>query len=246
MMHCWALIFFAANWDFVAFACALCGGIAGSIVGWLVRGRHEDAENARALSGIQADQTTIYGGGVVNIPPVLRADTPGRHEIEKAPVFHTQSGTVIESPRIWDKRIAESTHGAKTTVPYEELEGMFLDQFLIRFFHSLMPQKGELWGWTPTVGFIGPPWETFVRREAWAKEMPLLFEQLTGYALNEIQLNNAIAEYARRLQKTPRCAFCNDGPIMPKCPVCGRGNDPNPPRADTPGPHETARSSQQA
>ena len=47
-----------------------------------------------------------------------------------------------------------------------------------------------------------PPWKAFVDTavSGWAKEMPLLFEQMTGYSLNDIQLNNAIAEWARRLQ----------------------------------------------
>ena len=107
-------------------------------------------------------------------------------------------------------------------MPYEELEGMFLDQFLIRFFHSLMPQvqmplAGERDGRKLS------PWECFMALRPWAKEMPLLFEQMTGYTLNEVQLNNAIAEYARRLSKSVAASGAyvrtaseqSDGPATP-------------------------------
>ena len=73
---------------------------------------------------------------------------------------------------------------------------MFLDQFLLRFFHSLMPETWVLRFDAPGVSLA--PWPMFVNLHPWAEEMPLLFEQMTGYTLNEIQLNNAIAEWARR------------------------------------------------
>jgi hypothetical protein len=160
-------------------------GVLWFYLGWMLRGRAErrKQEDSRAQEK--------------EIAPV----TP-------QPVFQMQSGQPVESPRIWDKRIVETTHGAKTQVPYEELEGMFLDQFLIRFFHSLMPQSPR---WFDSVAKGRSPWDHFAEMNEWAKEMPLLFEQMTGYTLNEIQLNNAIAEYARRLSKSPRPATRGPG-----------------------------------
>jgi hypothetical protein len=147
-----------------------------------------------------------------------RAETSVQREIENASVFQTSTGETIESPRPWDKNLQK--FGGPQSIPYEELEGMFLDQFLIRFFHSLMPQPGGFF-WTDIHNDkTRQPWEIFTGACAWAKEMPLLFEQMTGYALNEIQLNNAIAEYACRLSKSPR--------------------------ADTPGPHETMETPHQS
>ena len=83
-------------------------------------------------------------------------------------------------------------------IGYDELSPMFLDQFLLRYDHALMPDHQEF-----VLGLCHypSPWEGFTAYCPWAKERPLLFEQLTGYKLNELQLNNAIAEYVRRLQK---------------------------------------------
>jgi hypothetical protein len=82
-------------------------------------------------------------------------------------------------------------------IAYDELGPMFLDQFLLRYFPDLM--KPEPYTLAAEVGIS--PWDAFSESNSWAKDMPLLFEQLTGYKLNEMQLNNAIAEYVRRLQK---------------------------------------------
>lgn len=97
-------------------------------------------------------------------------------------------------------------------VPYDELGPMFLDQFLLRYFSDLMPSliprnDGVMLWWLreDSYEFDGrDPWASFLAACSWAKEMPLLFEQLTGYKLNELQLNNAIAEYVRRLQKSSK------------------------------------------
>ena len=84
-------------------------------------------------------------------------------------------------------------------IAYDELGPMFLDQFLLRYFPTLMPES--ITDACYRDGRSLNPWELFVDQETWAKDMPVLFEQLTGYKLNELQLNNAIAEYVRRLQK---------------------------------------------
>jgi hypothetical protein len=83
-------------------------------------------------------------------------------------------------------------------IPYEELGPMFLDQFLLRYFAPWMCRSGL------SAADTLSPWDTFAYANPWAKEMPLLFEQLTGYKLNDMQLNNAIAEYVRRSQKSAR------------------------------------------
>lgn len=126
-----------------------------------------------------------------------RAATPMQRETETA-LFQASNGAPVPSPRTWDKRL--EPFGGPKTIAYEDLEGMFLDQFLLRFFHSLMPETWVLRFDAPGVSLA--PWPTFVKMHPWATEMPLLFEQMTGYTLNEIQLNNAIAEWARRLSKT--------------------------------------------
>jgi hypothetical protein len=187
----------------VSLGTAFCFGLAllfiGVFVGWIVRGFREDHENAKAVERIRADLTTVYGGvNYPQLPVPERADTPVQRETTAPHVFETSSGQVLPSPRTWDKRLTK--FGGPVEIPYEELEGMFLDQFLLRFFHSLMP---ETWGNFVTPVGSKAPWPAFVWVCPWATEMPLLFEQATGYKLNELQLNNAIAEWARRLQKTP-------------------------------------------
>jgi len=130
--------------------------------------------------------------------------------------------TIIE-PREWRQQqnaivfrdkdnIPYPTRKAWGDLPYDELEPMFLDQFLLRYFPELMPpmiprNDGAMLWWRPedSITFnTREPWASFIEACPWAKDMPLLFEQLTGYKLNEMQLNNAIAEYVRRLQKAQK------------------------------------------
>ena len=161
-----------------------------------------------------------------------RAATPGPRETETTALFKTSAGQAIESPRTWDKRLEK--FGGPTTIPYEELEGMFLDQFLLRYFYSLMPQ--EVFAYMTVGGWDNcAPWEGFVKRNPWAKEMPLLFEQMTGYTLNEIQLNNAIAEWARRLERLAHAGKPSLLNVL-VAQSCDKSQ-----RAATPGPRETER-----
>lgn len=189
--------------------------------GWSARGVFEASEDRKALARIGDDLKSIpnlctrdpgHDGPCNGFPAATcpsayapigvhgRANdgTPAGIVLQPpAPaVFKTQSGETLESPRTWDKRLEQ--FGGPKSIPYEELEGMFLDQFLLRFFHELMPQT---WNVRIPEGSKSP-WPAFVWLCPWAKEMPLLFEQMTGYSLNDIQLNNAIAEWARRLSKT--------------------------------------------
>ncbi len=188
MMHHWMTVVFAANWGFAALMLAVgCG------VGWWLRSR---AERAKVPWPLKID-------ALPSLSEHQRADTPGPGKTQIAsqqPVFQTQSGQVIESPRTWDQRLAR--FGGPEQIPYEELEGMFLDQFLLRFFYSLMPEPSMPLSAINGEGRSLPPWECFIALHPWAKEMPVLFEQMTGYKLNELQLNNAIAEWARRLSKS--------------------------------------------
>ena len=190
MIHPWGLLVLAATWSFAAWA--VLGGIVGLALGWLVRGGWEAGEDRKALARIGDDQRAIVGWTAAQ-----SAATPGPRETETA-LFQASNGAPVPSPRTWDKRL--EPFGGPKTIAYEDLEGMFLDQFLLRFFHSLMPETWVLRFDAPGVSLA--PWPMFVNLHPWAEEMPLLFEQMTGYTLNEIQLNNAIAEWARRLSKT--------------------------------------------
>ena len=153
---------------------------------------------------IPEDWGKVVPPGTVPYPfrerELQRAGTSVQRETETA-VFHRKDGTPVPVRHVWDDEAAK--HG--TTIAYEELEPMFLDQFLLRYFAGLMPRK--LWQLEEVSADhriipASAPWDQFVILNAWAKEMPLLFQQLTGYKLNEHQLNNAIAEYARRLRKS--------------------------------------------
>lgn len=168
--------------------------VCGVWLGWITFRARERALNIAALQRISADQQAV-----IDFTESQRAETPVQRETQNTGI-KTFTGQPVESPRYWDQRLEKITGGAKTQIPYDDLEGMFLDQFLLRYFYSLMPQ-GFIWGEATQ-----NPWDDFVLLCPWAIEMPLLFEQLTGYALNAIQLNNAIAEWSRRLSKTPRAA----------------------------------------
>jgi hypothetical protein len=181
-------------WQFLLMSIiAVCGGVW---LGWIVFQARERSLDREAMQRIGADQRVVID--FANSP---RAETPVQRETQKA-ALQTKAGQSIGSPRTWDKRL--ETFGGPTTIPYEELEGMFLDQFLLRYFYSLMPETITFAGTPISRLSASRPWDSFLLECPWAKEMPLLFEQMTGYALNEIQLNNAIAEWARRLSKTPR------------------------------------------
>jgi hypothetical protein len=98
------------------------------------------------------------------------------------------------------KGIPLPTRKAWGDIPYEELGPMFLDQFLLRYFAPWMCRSGL------SAADALSPWDAFAYANPWVKEMPLLFEQLTGYKLNDMQLNNAVVEYARRVLNAQRAA----------------------------------------
>lgn len=104
------------------------------------------------------------------------------------PAFRTKQGAPLPTRAAWGE------------LPYEELAPMFLDQFLLRYFAGLMPTYVNVETWKTS------PWDNFIECCEWAKEMPLLFEQLTGYKLNDRQLNEAIGEYVSRLEKSQPAA----------------------------------------
>lgn len=106
------------------------------------------------------------------------------------PAFRTKQGAPLPIRAAWGD------------LPYEELAPMFLDQFLLRYFPLLMPSEVVVFSQLGS----GAPWKLFTDYCPWAKEMPLLFEQLTGYKLNDRQLNEAIGEYISRLEKLQRAA----------------------------------------
>lgn len=193
-------VVFAANWGFAALMLAVGYGL-----GWCMSVRLLFETPAKIPK--TEDLASFSELGQFKMPMTLHRDQPADTPIAPVtpqPVFKTQSGQAVESPRTWDQRLAR--FGGPEQIPYEELEGMFLDQFLLRYFYSLMPTQPmlTLYGWEGQS--ISGPWDAFVRRNEWSKEMPLLFEQMTGYKLNDLQLNNVIAEWARRLSKSSEVA----------------------------------------
>jgi hypothetical protein len=167
--------------------------LLGVALGWLMR----DAKIPRARPGIPSVCTRDAGhdgpcNGFPSPNPAIarRAENPVQRETENVAI-RRMDGTRLPTRKVWDER-------AGGAIPYEELGPMFLDQFLLRYFAP--------WMAAANCGGISSiaPWDDFAFDNQWAKDMPLLFEQLTGYKLNEMQLNNAIAEYVRRLSKSQR------------------------------------------
>jgi len=246
---------------------ALGAACVGLIAGWLVRGVWEITKDAntqaererrivldaaRVAEALATSHSPEYGAQQLS----PSAATPGPRETHGS-IFETKSGHPVESPLYWDKR--RLAHNLPAKIAYEELEGMFLDQFLLRYFPELMETTGDLFVRSPLPK--SNPWDLFCQASPWkwTKYMPLLFEQMTGYSLNEIQLNNAIAEWARRVSKSPifvapgifrsvpsTCPTCHGNPMLPNCPKCGETYIDHPhfkssQRADTLGQHETQK-----
>ena len=170
--------------------------VVGLGLGWMMRGRPMPGMPADPVglctrekghegpcNGFPAEGCLEFADASISRVP-QRAENPVQRKTETA-VFHSD-GYPLPVRKAWGD------------VAYDELSPMFLDQFLLRYDHALMPDHQEF-----VLGLCHypSPWEGFTAYCPWAKERPLLFEQLTGYKLNELQLNNAIAEYVRRLQK---------------------------------------------
>jgi hypothetical protein len=103
------------------------------------------------------------------------------------PAWPTAIASMPASPPRFVAKNLERFGGA-AEIHSDDLELMFLDQLLIRFFHTLL--KPEPYHLAVQVGVT--PWNAFVESNPWAKEMPLLFELGWGYKLNEFQLNRGI------------------------------------------------------
>ena len=187
--------------------------LAGIATGWLL---HDS--RVRAATGMPADPVGLctrangHEGPCNGFPaegclefadaPISRvpqrAENPVQRKTEIA-LFHRKDGTPVDAPHAW----VEMARKHRGEIAYDELSPMFLDQFLLRYFPELMNPDIVALMCVDSSGAVTRPWDAFVSIATWAKDMPLLFEQLTGYKLNELQLNNAIAEYYRRLQKKP-------------------------------------------
>ena len=114
-------------------------------------------------------------------------------EAQQTGVFHATTGA-IGPQNVWGKEHAKIMgQSSPLEIPHEEQAPMFLDQFLLRYFYDLVQP----------IDFTAPgrPWELFVQKNPWAKEMPVLFHQLTSIQLTDMQLNGAIADYMSRLSK---------------------------------------------
>jgi hypothetical protein len=195
------ILLFAANWGFAASgwfyvtAALVVGFGVGFASGWenhVVWSKNKSRAGSIVQAWIDKGPWKHYDTYKTG-PPAPAGSLP------PPPVFQSSVGP-LDPNHPWQKNLDK--FNGPPSIPYEELEGMFLDQFLLRYFYSLMPAQPVM----QTYGWDGPtstgPWDAFERRNEWAKEMPLLFEQLTGYKLNDIQLNNAIAEWVRRVCKT--------------------------------------------
>lgn len=206
MIHLMSVLVLAANWGFAAWIVIafIVGAIAGSVITWpwWYKAEKQTDELERTRVSLAACLSIAEGWGMDNMPaksewawsPALQAVYDLRRSFdftnpERAETSVQRRAAGLPQNLPWQKKFGGE-------IPYEELEGMFLDQFLLRWFSKLMPDDRL------SADFLNstlPPWDRFVSFSPWAKEIPLMFEQFTGYKLNDIQLNNAIAEYARRL-----------------------------------------------
>lgn len=141
-------------------------------------------------------------------------------------VFKDAAGSPLPVRRVWDDN--REKHGLPP-IPYEEIGPMFLDQFLLRYFHEVMKPYPDRDEGPMAPKYAYQPWEAFCMLNPWARDMPLLFEQLTSHKLSDLQLNATIAEYVSRLQKpqpAPGGFYCQNcsrvicakqGDICPAC-----------------------------
>ncbi len=80
---------------------------------------------------------------------------------------------------------------------YEDVPIQFLDSFLLKYFWSIMKVPDMTQAIDKGVG----PWLRFCETNSWAKGMPELFWQLTGYKPDAYQLNAVVVEYCQRMAK---------------------------------------------
>lgn len=201
-----------------AFICFMLG----CALGWIAQGVRRPKPGMPILSESQRDDFEVSQRANARMPPPAIERREERQQ-QSVVVFKSNDGQSYPTRKAWGD------------LPYEELSPMFLDQFLLRYFHALMPQKATDVRLDPA----REPWAQFVEASPgqWLKDMPLAFEQLTGYKLNELQLNNAIAEYVRRLQKPkPSAGIVKDWRAdleeirdLQYCQDCGTGHSSNHP-----------------
>ena len=134
--------------------------------------------------------------------PSITAPHPlGSEKRSEAPIAQTgiRGGSPQSPPAIAPPAVFQSggkplaIRAAWGDVLHEEQAPMFMDQFLLRYFYDLVQPIDE--------NARGRPWDLFVQKNPWAKEMPVLFHQLTSIKLTDMQLNGAIADYMSRAAK---------------------------------------------
>lgn len=172
-------------WLLVMLCSALIGVVVFSFV--LDMRRHSRQKDANAAAEQRLTST------VVDTVPASVSDMKHPHsevgptkarpeDLEPFTVFKTSRGEGLPLQTTW---------GA---LPMEEIPPMFLDQFLIRYFFEIMR--------LPDLKLMQTsPWRAFVATNTWAKDLPMLFWQLTSYKLSERQMNQAIEEYVERMGK---------------------------------------------
>jgi hypothetical protein len=171
------------GWASLIFLLGFLAGMALAIVWHKIGEEQARSEQAEAYGAgpLVLPQASIRAGGQIFGPEVV----DGKYVVHPDPgstiLFRATDGESLPGQKAWGE------------LPYEELAPMFLDQFLIRYFHDLMKP--------PDMRMLQTPWKAFLETNPWAKEMPTLFWLLTSYKLKEQQLNFAIAEYTERMAK---------------------------------------------
>ena len=168
----------ALTWGIVVSVCVAIGFAFGFAACWFWERKQDEA----ALQRIKHDQVVIQE---FDSP---RAETP------------VQRGTQLAREVVKEVVPSGSAFGK---LKYEDVGEMFLDNFLLKYFHEIMiPPDFPNPGPTTQHEMRGKgPWERFCTVNPWAKGLPELFWLMTGYRPDEYQLNQAISEYSRRVSK---------------------------------------------
>lgn len=165
----------AATWGIVVSICVAIGFAFGFAACYFWE-RKQDEAALEALERIKHDQVIIREFE----PP--RADTPVQRETQPAPIAREVVKEVVPSGSAFGK------------LKYEDVGEMFLDNFLLKYFHGIVQLPHNETG-------ARSPWRAFCDANSWASGMPEVFWLMSGYRPDEYQLNQAISEYSRRVSK---------------------------------------------
>jgi hypothetical protein len=153
-----------------AFLCGLAllviGGIVGFLLAPIIDARKDRGEDVAAARTLKPYDRYLAEKQPGDVVPVAR-------EVQKE---------IVPSGKVFGK------------LEYEDIQLKFLDNFLLKYFHSIMFIPDDF-----NAGVARSPWKAFCAVNDWANGMPELFWLMAGYKPDEYQLNSAISEYARRV-----------------------------------------------